>query len=287
MLATQRRERIRKYLAQGKCIQPAPIFDPISARIAQSLGFEVAMMGGSVASAVVLGAPDLTVLTLTELADQVRRITRASDLSLIVDADHGYGNALNVMRTVEELEAAGVSAFTIEDTLLPVPFGQKEKSKLISLPEMVGKLGAALEARQDPSLVIIGRTESLPVEGMDKTLARIVAYAGTGVDAIMLIGIKTMDEIGAVHRITDLPLILGSMPSTASDLDQMAALGVRIALAGHLAFHASVNAVYDALKRHAEGKPQADIQQKAITEETLARALNRQLYDLLQKKFME
>ncbi|MCH9035747.1 MAG: oxaloacetate decarboxylase [Chloroflexi bacterium] len=287
MLATQRRERIRKYLAQEKCIQPAPVFDPISARIAQSLGFEVAMMGGSVASAVVLGAPDLTVLTLTELADQVRRITRASDLSLIVDADHGYGNALNVMRTVEELEAAGVSALTIEDNLLPAPFGQKEKPKLISLPEMVGKLGAALEARQDPSLVIIGRTESLPVEGMDKTLDRIIAYAGTGVDAIFPIGIKTIDEIEAVHKVTDLPLILGSTPSAASDLDQLASLGVRIALAGHLSFHASVNAIYDALKRHAEGKPQADIQQKAATEGTLARALNRQLYDLFQEKYLE
>src|SRR5687767_5307802 len=122
MLLAERRQRYRHILAGNACLHPASVFDPMSARMAESLGFEVGMFAGSIASATVLGAPDLIVLTLTEFADQIRRITRASDLSLMVDADHGYGNALNVMRTVEELEAAGVSALTIEDTVLPKPF---------------------------------------------------------------------------------------------------------------------------------------------------------------------
>src|SRR5574342_703599 len=126
MHVTARRMRLRDLLGSGSCVYPASVFDPISARSAESRGFEIGMLAGSIASAVVLGAPDLVVLTLSELAEQVRRIARASTLSLIVDADHGYGNALNVMRTVEELEHAGVSALSIEDTALPARFGQRE-----------------------------------------------------------------------------------------------------------------------------------------------------------------
>ena len=90
------------------------VFDAMSARLAEAAGFEIGMLAGSIASAMAIGAPDWTLITLTEFADQARRITRASDISLMVDADHGYGNALNVMRTVEEMENAGVSALTIE-----------------------------------------------------------------------------------------------------------------------------------------------------------------------------
>ena len=149
----------------------------MSARMAESLGYEVGMLAGSVASAAVLGAPDLVVLTLTEFAEQIRRITRAGSLSLMVDADHGYGNALNVMRTVEELETAGVAALTIEDTLLPAAFGDAGEG-LISTPEMLGKLRAAVAARQDPSLVIIGRTSALRHGGTDEAVRRLRRLSG-------------------------------------------------------------------------------------------------------------
>ena len=118
MNPTPRRERFRSILAGDRCVYAASVFDPISARIAEDLGFEAGMLAGSVVSGRVLGAPDLVVLTLTELAQQVRRVCRAGELALMVDADHGYGNALNVMRTVEELENAGAAGLTIEDTLL-------------------------------------------------------------------------------------------------------------------------------------------------------------------------
>src|SRR5439155_6961606 len=123
MLLSERRKRYRQVLEGNVCVHPASVFDAMSARMAQSLGFEVGMFAGSIGSGTVLGAPDLVVLTLTEFADQIHRIARGSDLPLMVDADHGYGNALNVMRTVEELETSGVAALTIEDTVLPIPFG--------------------------------------------------------------------------------------------------------------------------------------------------------------------
>src|SRR6478736_4473538 len=141
---TDRRNRFRALLAGGRCVHPGSVFDPISARIAEDLGFEIGMFAGSVASLTVLGAPDLIVLTLSEFAQQALRINRAGNLPLLVDADHGYGNALNVKRTVEELETAGVAALTIEDTLLPRPYGPSGKPSLIPVEEGIGKMRAAL-----------------------------------------------------------------------------------------------------------------------------------------------
>src|SRR3954464_15149536 len=154
-----RRQRFRALLAAPRCVYPGSVYDALSARIAEDLGFEAGMFAGSVASLAVLGAPDLLVLTLSDFAEQARRICRAGTLPLIVDADHGYGNALNARRTVEELENAGVAALTIEDTLLPTPFGAS-KNQLIPAAEAVGKMRAALSARQDAALVIVGRTSA-------------------------------------------------------------------------------------------------------------------------------
>src|SRR6185437_6190748 len=123
---TERRERLRSLIAGPRCIYPGSVFDAISARIAEDLGYEAGMFAGSIASFTVLGAPDVIVLTLTEFAQQVYRINRATKMPVMVDADHGYGNALNVMRTVQELETAGVAALTIEDTRLPRAFGEKK-----------------------------------------------------------------------------------------------------------------------------------------------------------------
>ena len=154
---SDRRRRFRAILKGDRCYHPASVFDPLSARIAQDLGFEVGMFAGSTASLTVLGAPDLILITLSEFAGQAYRINRAFDLPLLVDADHGYGNALNVMRTVQELETAGVSALTIEDTVLPRPYGPAGRG-LTSIEEGVGRMRAALAARQVPDLVIVGRT---------------------------------------------------------------------------------------------------------------------------------
>ncbi len=158
---TERRQRFRAILEGKDCFHPASVFDPLSARIAEDLGFELGMFAGSVASLAVLGAPDQTLITLTEFAEQAHRICRAAALPLLVDADHGYGNALNVMRTVEELETAGIAALTIEDTALPQAYGAGAAAALISLEEGAGKMQAAVAARRDPHLAIVGRTSAL------------------------------------------------------------------------------------------------------------------------------
>src|SRR5258707_12941065 len=183
----QRREKLRAVLSGSACIHPGSVYDATSIRIAEDLGFEVGMFGGSVASLAVLGDPDIALITLTELAEQVRRMSRAASLPVLVDADHGYGNALNVRRTVEELETAGAAGLTIEDTLLPQAFGQTA-TQLIPLAEGVGKMRAALDARGDPALVIIGRTGAASITSLHDAISGDKAYEATGVGALFLNG---------------------------------------------------------------------------------------------------
>jgi carboxyvinyl-carboxyphosphonate phosphorylmutase len=278
MQFSDRRNRLRTQLAASDCIRPASVFDPVSARIAEALGFEFGMLGGSIASAAVLGAPDLAVLTLTELAEQCRHITRASDISMIIDADHGYGNALSVMRTVRELEDAGVSGMTIEDTVLPQRYGHQGVEELVPLDEMTAKLRAAVGARQDPSTVIIGRTHTMNTMGLDDAVARVRAFDGTGVDAVFVLGIRSTDQLEAVRAATTLPIVLGTTPA-ALDNATLATYGVRIALRGHGTFNAAVKAVYDSLKHQAEGGEPAEVSDTFASAEVMGIATGSATYE--------
>ena len=185
---TERRTRVRALLAGDRCVHTGSVYDAISARIAEDLGFEVGIFSGSIGSMAVLGAPDLVVMTLTEFAAQANRVCRAGNLCLLVDADHGYGNALNVRRTVEELETAGICAMSIEDTVLPRAYGPSNKPTLIPIEEGIGKMKAALSARQDKNLAIAGRTSALAITSLDDAIKRAKAYEAAGVDAIFLAG---------------------------------------------------------------------------------------------------
>jgi carboxyvinyl-carboxyphosphonate phosphorylmutase len=256
---TDRRRRFRAFLAGDRCYHPGSVFDPISARIAEDLGFEIGMFAGSTASLTVLGAPDLIVLTLSEFAAQAYRINRAGNLPLMVDADHGYGNALNVKRTVEELETAGICGMSIEDTELPTPHGTT-KPRLISIAEGVGKMKAALAGRQDPALAIAGRTSAIIITGLDDAIARGQAYEAVGVDALFFVGIKTRAELDAISAATKLPLIMGGVSGDLADRDYLASRRVRIALQGHQPFAAGVKAVHDTLKALRDGTAPSKLQ---------------------------
>ena len=254
MTFQKRRETLRAILSGSACIRPGSVYDAISIRIAEDLGFELGMFGGSVASLAVLGDPDIALITLTELAEQMRRMSRASALPVLVDADHGYGNALNVRRTIEELEAAGVAGLTIEDTLLPQAYGET-KTQLISLEEGTGKMKAALDARRDPSLAIVGRTGAVSISALDDAILRAKAYEATGVDALFFTGIKTKTELEAISAATRLPIILGGAPDAMSDPGYLAEQRIKIALQGHAPISAATQAVYETLKALREGLP--------------------------------
>ena len=283
---TEQRKRLRAVFAGSKCLSPASVYDALSARVAEAVGYEIGMLAGSVASNTTLAAPDLIVLTLTEFADQIRRIMRAANLSLIVDADHGYGNALNVMRTVEELEHAGVSAMSIEDTALPTRFGQPDGTdELISVNEMVGKLKAAVAARKDPSTIILGRTAALKVEDTARTVARAKAYAACGVDAIFVIGVESVDQVKAVHEATRLPIMVGSAPASIKRED-FAAAGARVLLQGHQPVAAAVKALRETYAHlHGGGAP-ADLKDKIASAKEMDALVNGETYKKWQRDYL-
>jgi carboxyvinyl-carboxyphosphonate phosphorylmutase len=267
MAFRKRREALRSILSGSSCIRPGSVYDATSIRIAQDLGFELGMFGGSVASLAVLGDPDIALISLTELAEQMRRMSRAATLPVLVDADHGYGNALNVRRTVEELETAGAAGLTIEDTLLPQAFGQSG-TQLISLQEGLGKVKAAVDARNEPTLVILARTGAPSITSLDDAIARAVAYQATGVDGLFFTGIKSRAELEAISAATKLPIVLGGAPEDMSDLDYLAGQRVRIALQGHAPFAAATQAVYETLKALREGLPPKQLKGLASAELT-------------------
>ncbi|SBS31300.1 Oxaloacetate decarboxylase [Marinomonas spartinae] len=250
------RNDFRALLATKKCYYTASTFDPMSARIAADLGFEVGILGGSVASLQVLAAPDFALITLSEFTEQATRIGRVARLPIIADADHGYGNALNVMRTITELERAGVAALTIEDTLLPAKYGRKS-TDLIPQEEAVGKIRAALDARIDPAMCIIARTNAGQLTD-EQTIERVKAYEAEGVDGICMVGIRDFDHLEKISQHVSIPLMLIAYGNPElEDRERLAELGVRIVVNGHAAYFAAIKATYDCLREQrgiAEGK---------------------------------
>lgn len=257
------RAQFRALLASSACYHTASVFDPMSARIAADLGFEVGILGGSVASLQVLAAPDFALITLSEFVEQATRIGRVARLPVIADADHGYGNALNVMRTVVELERAGIAALTLEDTLLPAQFGRKS-TDLIGVDEGVGKIRAALEARVDPDLAIIARTHAGVLE-VDEVIRRTQAYQEAGADGICMVGVRDFEHLEVIAQNLSVPLMLVSYgnPSLRDDA-RLASLGVRIVVDGHAAYFAAIKATYDCL-REQRGIAASDLNATELT----------------------
>jgi carboxyvinyl-carboxyphosphonate phosphorylmutase len=281
---TEQRIRLRAILAGSQCLSPASVYDALSARVAEAVGYKIGMLAGSTASSTTLAAPDLIVLTLTEFADQVRRIMRACNLSLIVDADHGYGNALNAMRTVQECEHAGVSALSIEDTVLPTPFGQTGET-YTSIAEGVGKMKAALSARQDPALIIAGRTSALKKEGTEGAVARAQAYAAAGVDAIFIVGLEKLEQLDAIHAAIKLPIIIGSAPASLKR-EELAARGARIVLQGHQPVAAAVKALHDCYSHLYNGGAPADLKATIASAQEMEKVTSAESYKQWQRDYL-
>jgi carboxyvinyl-carboxyphosphonate phosphorylmutase len=269
------RERFRHVLARPTCTLAANIFDPLSARIAHMLGYDVCVLSGSVGKVANLAVPDVVLSNMSDLVDHCRRITRIADVSLMVDAEDGFGNAVNVIRTVRELEAAGVSAIEIEDNVVPKQFHVSHPG-LVSKAEQVGKLKAAVAARTDPTTVIVARTSALAECPLDEALERVRAYADTGAEALMLVGVhRGRPDVEAVHRATPLPLcVLNPPPDVRNDPSFLATNGVRILMLGNPTFAVAVKAIYDSLKHLKEGGTLEELQYRQASQDLL-RAVNR------------
>ncbi len=283
MTPTEKRQRFRAVLAGPRIMSPATVFDALSARVAESVGYELGILSGSVCAATTIAAPDIALQTLSEFADQVRRVTRYSNLSIFVDADQGYGNALNVMRTVQELEHAGLAGLAIEDLVMPSRFGT-DAEELVSVEEMTGKLRAALSARRDPQLLIAARTAAVKIEKIDDVVARVRAYAATGVDAIFVTALKQLEHLDAIRAAIKLPIIVG----TALHLkrEDLAARGVRFCLQGHSAVAGTVKALRDIYSHLHNGGAPAELKPRLATPEEMSRLLGEDNFKKLRDEFL-
>jgi oxaloacetate decarboxylase len=278
----ERRRRLRALLESETITVPGSVFDATSARLARAAGYEMGLLGGSVASALVLGAPDIVVLTLPEFAETARRITRASDIILMVDADHGYGNALNVRRTIEELEATGVAALSIEDTLLPRRYGGAE-GELITREEFADKLRAAVAARSDPSLVIVGRTGALGRGGIEEMAERVKLCAAAGVDAVFATGVSSQEQVEAIASACQLPLFLNALPLPEETLVKNR---VRVAMQGHVPYYVALKALYDSYQHLLKGGSVDELRTRALPADLQATALAESQYRQLASDFL-
>jgi 2-methylisocitrate lyase-like PEP mutase family enzyme len=226
--------RLRELLDSGRTIVAPGAFGPLAARLVEEAGFDAVYMTGFGTSAALLGRPDVGLLTMTEMADNAARIAACVDIPVLADADTGYGNPLNVIRTVGVYEAAGVAGLHIEDQVAPKKCGHMEGKQVIAAPEMAQKVRAAVDARTDPDFVIVARTDARAVEGLAAALDRGRRYRDAGADALFIEALVSEAEVeAAVAAFPDVPLLFnwaegGKTPPVS--LERLTELGYRIVI---------------------------------------------------------
>src|SRR5258707_5594413 len=226
--------RLRELLASGQTIVAPGAFDPLAARLVEEAGFPAVYMTGFGASAALLGRPDVGLLTMTEMAGNAGRIAACVDIPVIADADTGYGNPVNVIRTVGAYEAAGVAGIHIEDHVAPKKCGHLEGEQNIVADEMAQKVRAAVEARTSPDFVIIARTDARAVEGLQRAIERARPYRAAGADVLFVEAVVTEAEAAeAVRAFPGVPLLFnwaegGKTPPIS--LSRLCELGYRIVI---------------------------------------------------------
>jgi carboxyvinyl-carboxyphosphonate phosphorylmutase len=284
---SKKNEMYRALLSKSTVTLAGNIFDPLSARIAQIVGYDLLVLSGSVGKASNLAAPDVVISTLPDVQDHVRRVTRNTDIPIMVDAEDGFGNAVNVWRCVRELEAAGVSAIEIEDNVVPRQFGVEEPG-LNAIATQVGKLKAAVAARTDPTTVIVARTATWRAD-REHAVDRIKAYAATGAEAFMLTGVKSKADIEATHNAAaNIPItVLGPPPGVKDDARFCADHNVKIIMLGNPTYLVAVKSIYDTLKFLKDGGDADQLQGQQAGRELTRQVIRTDEFEQWQKDYMK
>lgn len=225
---------LREMLEKEEALLVPGCYDALSAKILKQAGFPVIYMSGSGVTASVTGKPDVGLLTMTEMVNQARNIVNATDLPLICDADTGYGNAINLIRTVKEYERAGVAGIHIEDQVTPKRCGHFEGKAVISAEEMVKKIEAAIYAREDQDFLIIARTDARAVFGLEEVLRRGRLYADAGADVLFVEAPQSAGELETITcAFNDIPLLINMVEGGKTPIfsfDYLKGLGFKIVL---------------------------------------------------------
>jgi len=229
----KRASRIKELLLSKRIAVVPSAYDALSAKIIEQSGFDAVHVTGSGSSASLLGYPDLGFTTLSEMATHAKNIALAVDIPAIADADTGYGNALNVIRTVREFERAGIVGIHIEDQVTPKRCGHLDGKKLISMDEMVKKIEAAVAAREDPNFLVIGRTDAREVYGLEEAIRRANAYAEAGADCIFVESPHSPEEMLNIRKSVQAPLLANMVEGGKTPwltIDELQELGYNIVI---------------------------------------------------------
>ncbi len=232
MTAHARRKKLRELTDESCLAVPGAPF-PLAARLADQIGYPAVYLSGAAFSAGQLALPDIGLFTLTELAVETARIARACELPIIVDADTGFGEVVNIERTITELEAAGATAIQLEDQVLPKRCGHLSGKTLVPKSEMVAKIRAAVAARSDPQTMLIARTDARAVEGLEAAIERAASYIDAGADALFVEALESRSEFAQVADSFDVPLVANMTEFGKSPLlpiEELAELGYSIVL---------------------------------------------------------
>jgi methylisocitrate lyase len=230
--AAQKRAAFRERLASGDLLQFPGAFNPLSAKLIEDRGFDGVYVSGAVLSAE-LGLPDIGLTTLTEVAQRSRQISRMTALPTLVDADTGFGEPLNVARTVQELEDAGVAGLHIEDQVNPKRCGHLDGKAVVDAATAIKRIRAAVDARRDPNLLVMARTDVRAIDGMAAAVDRAKALVDAGADAVFPEALTTLNEFAAIRAALDVPILANMTEFGKSELftaRQLADVGVNIVI---------------------------------------------------------
>ena len=262
--------RLRELLVQRGLLVAPGAYDALSARLIAQAGFPAVYMTGFGTAASVLGQPDVGLLTMSEMVSRAAALAAVvGDRPLIADADTGYGNPINVRRTVREYEQAGVAAIHIEDQVWPKKCGHMEGKQVISVDEMVQKIRAAVDARQDPDFVIIARTDANAVYGLEDALRRGRAYREAGADVIFIEAPRSIEELRAIARaFPDVPLLYNWAESGKTPLlplEEIHALGFKLVIFPVSMLFAATQALLDLLEALKQGQTSLAFAERMVT----------------------
>ena len=246
-----RRTTLFRQLVEADEILLLPgVHDALSARLAEAAGFSALTCGGYAATASLLGAPDIAQLSMTEMADMYARLADATTLPILADADTGYGNAINVARTVRSFERAGVAALFIEDQVAPKRCGHFSGKEVISTEEAVGKIKAAVDARHDPDFLIMARTDAAAVHGFEAAVERAHRFAEAGADILFVEAVTTAEEIRALPRRLGPPQLMNVVIGGRTPIfgaEELGTLGYGLVLYANAALQGAVAGMQKAL----------------------------------------
>jgi methylisocitrate lyase len=281
-------KRLRDLLKGPGLVRAPGAFDAWSARLVELAGFPVAYMTGYGASASVLGRPDIGLMTMSEMVAQAKNMAAAADIPIIADGDTGYGGVLNVIRTVQEFETAGVAGLQLEDQVFPKRCGHMEGKQLIAKAEMTAKIKAAVDARRSEDFVIVARTDARAVTGLQDAIERAMAYAGAGADVLFVEAPQTAAEMEEIARATKLPLIANMVERGKTPFftaDELERIGYKIAIYPVSTLYAATKAMMTLLRRLKEEGSTANCLDDLVGFEEFNKLIGVEKMRALEKKF--